>query len=122
MREDYRCTDPQPASRCGCAKDHRFTGFGDFTQQPVCPLMQRPSFIGQSQGLRPALDKPHAKALFEFAHPSGQSGFGAARNAGSTAKPAMSRDEVEVGQGLNVHAWCSEFETLISILASPKRK
>ncbi len=84
--------------------------------------MKRPPFVRQSQALGSALDQPHAKALLEFGHPARQRRLGSAGDAAGAAETAMGGNEIEVGQGLEIHRHVPILRRVVSILASPAQE
>eukprot|EP01035_Chromulina_nebulosa_P014998 gene14998-19855_t len=99
---DTRAPFPGGQERTGLA------GLREFRQQAIRALVQRPAFIRQTQALRSAVDEPHVETLFEFGDPARQRRLGATGGALGATEPTMGGNEVEVGQGLQIHEECSD--------------
>ena len=105
LREQQGRADPQsPARRVSAGSDgsRRLVELGE---QCARPLMERAALLGQLEHARAALEQPHVEAGLQLRDPAGQGGLGAPGGARGASKSAVPGDEIEIGEGEQVHVF-----------------
>ena len=105
LREQQRRADPQPASRPFAARSDRRRRLVEFGEQRARPLVQRPSFLGELQRARAALEQAQVEAALQLGDPAGQGRLRASCGAGGASEPSVPGDEIEISEGKQVHVF-----------------
>lgn len=105
LREQQRRRDAEHAAHLIRSLRRGGERFHDLTHRPFGPAEEQLARFGQLQAVGAPLDEAHAQLLFQLRHPAGQGGLGPAAGPAGAAEAAVGGDEVEVGQGIEVHVF-----------------
>ena len=105
LREEQRRADPQPASRLVPARSDRRGRLVEFGEQCPRPLVKRPTFLGELQRARSALEQAQVEAALQFGDPAGQRRFRTSSGAGGPSEPSVTGDQIEIGEGKQIHVF-----------------
>lgn len=105
LGEEQRRTNSKPAPRVMPSRGDRGGRLVEFGQQLAGPLEQRPSFLGQLQYPRAALEQAQIEARFELRDAARQGRLGPPGSAGGFPEASMAGDKVEIGEREKVHVF-----------------
>ena len=77
----------------------------EFGEQHPRPLVKGAAFLRQLQAARAPFEQAQGEAGLQLPDPAGQGRLRASRSAGSPAEPPVPGDEVEIGEGEEVHTF-----------------
>ncbi|GAA5019942.1 hypothetical protein GCM10025794_07150 [Massilia kyonggiensis] len=105
LREQQRGADAQAAARPVAARGEGGRRLVDLCQQGARPFVQRASFLRELQRARPPFEQAQAQIRFQLRDSARQGRLRPARLARGAAEAAVAGDEVEIGEGKQVHVF-----------------